>query len=248
MAPSLFDGTLPSGDYEYTVFKIKKHEYILVAYDISDIKKRLKQLDIDMDLIDKIYLAQSELADENISARVNDTCGISSLDSVLIYTCLEFIQSNLTINDLIKNRKLTSNYIYSKRNTKIEPKQLNLLLWMILLINSILILDSIKLLKSNKQLLSQKENFIQSNNLPQTSFQLKSIQEELQNIEKTQIDLRENIHYISSFKLNKTDSFKNITFSKNSINCSLKTQTQEREFKKYLQKQDKSSINIGLNL
>ncbi len=247
MAPSLFDGALPSGDFEYTVFKISKNNYIVVAYDILSIKEKLRQLGIKTELIERVYIAQSEFGSDDISLRVNDTCGMTMLDGVLVYTCLSFIDSDIMVEDVIKNRKLTKNYIYSKQITKIEPKQLTLLIWMIFLMSSILVLDIAKLYKSDNQLSTQKEDFIRENSLPQTSYQLKSVQDELQSIDKTQTDLRESIYYVNKFKLNKTEFFENITFSKNSLNYKLKTKKQ-KEFKKYLSKEEKSSISVGTSL
>ncbi len=248
MAPSLFDGALPSGDFRYVVFKITKNDYIVIAYDIPSIKEKLKQLGIDIELVDKIYIAQSEFGSDDVSLRVNDTCGMTKLDGVLVYTCLSFIDSDTMVDDAIKNRKLTKNYIYSKQTTSIEPKQLTLVVWIVFLLNSVFVLDIAKLYKSDKQLLSQRENFIKDNTLPRTSFQLKSIQDELQIIDKTQTDLRESIYYMSKFKLNKTESFENITFSKNSLKYKLNTKNRDKEFQKYLSKKAKSTITIGINL
>ena len=252
MAPSLFDGMLPSGDFEYMVFKISKNDYIVTAYNLDDIKENLKKLGISISFVDKIYLAQSEFLGNDISLKVNETCGLVSLDGVLVYTCLNFIDSDILLESVIKNKKLTKNYIYSKQlqNIKIEPKQLNMLIWIVLLLNSVVILDIVKTYKSKNQLQVQKEDFIEKNNLPQTSFELKSMQDELQSIDKKQNDLRESIYYINKFKLNKNESFKSIVFSKNKLDYSVKLNSKQREaeFKKYLSKNPKSTIAIGTNL
>lgn len=248
MAPSLFDGILPHGDFEYSVFKLNKNDYIVTAYDMTSIKEKLKQLKIDMDLIEKIYLAQSEFFGNDISIRVNETCGMTSLDNIMIFTCLNFIDSDVHMDDVIKTKKLTQNHIYSKQNIKIAPKQITLLLWIVFLLNFIVILDIVKLHKSNNKIQFQKENFIKDHSLPQTSFQLKSIQNELQIIDKKQVDLRESIYYASKFKLDKTEYFESIIFSKNSLNYKLKTKNRKKEFEKYLSKKDNSSIVIGASL
>ena len=252
MAPSLFDGMLPVGNFEYFVFKLAKNDYIVTAFDMTSIKKNLQSLKIDMNFVEKIYLAQSEFVGNDISLRVNDTCGMTSLDGIMLFTCLNFIDSNVFLDDVIKHKKLTNNYIYSKQfqKVKIEPKQLTLLIWIVLLLNSIFVLDIIKLNKSQNKLSNKKEDFIEKNSLPQTSFQLKSIQEELEVVARTQNDLREDIYYINKFKLDKTESFQKIDFSKNKLSYSvkLKTKARESEFKKYISKKENSTIAIGVDL
>jgi len=252
LAPSLFDGVLPSGDFKYSAFKLSKDDYIVIAYDMTSIKKTLRQLNIDVDLIEKIYLAQSEFLGKEISLRVNETCGMTSLDGVLVYTCLNFIDTNTYVDDVIKSKKLTNNQIYSKQYQKlnIQPKQLTVLIWIAFLLNAIVVLDTIKIEKIKSKLISQKEDFMEKNALPKTSFQLKSIQDELQIIDTSQSDLRNSINYINQFKLNKTESFKKVSFSKNKLEYSIKLDNDKRknEFKAYLSKKENSTIIIGTNL
>lgn len=78
MAVSIFDGVLPSGDFEYMVFKLGKGDFLLVAYSMSWIKSELEKLGIDMVFVDKIYLLESLLAGKDVSLRVDDDFGIVS--------------------------------------------------------------------------------------------------------------------------------------------------------------------------
>jgi len=249
MAPSLFDGMLPNGEFKFLVFKVEKNSFIVIAYDIDSIKKTLITLGIDIDLVEKVYLAQSEFVGSNLALRVSDTCGIVMLDGVVVYTCLDFIDTNISVDDAIKEKKLTNNYIYSygQQKINIEPKHLTLLLWILFFLNLIFVLDIVKLNSNNNQLLLQKENFIQENSLPQTSFQLKSIQDELKLVDKTQIDLREDIHYLSKFKLEKKEYFKSIIFSNNTLKYKLETSKKEK-FQRYLSNKNRSSIKIEADL
>ena len=224
MAPSLFEGILPTGKFEYLVLKLAKNDFIVIAFDISHIKRELKLLDINIDLIDKIYILESELLGIDVASKVDDDFGIISSNGVLVYTPLKFFEPNSNIEKVIKDKKLSKNHIYSKqfRNVKIEPKQLTLLLWIVFLLNSIIILDVIKTEKKIEALISQKEDFIKKNKLPQTSFQIKSMQTELQVIDKTQSDLRESIYYVSKFKLKKDEFFERINYTKNKLDYSVK--------------------------
>jgi len=252
MAPSLFEGILPSGEFEYIVFKLAKNDFIVTAFDISKIKKELKQLNINLDLVNKIYLLESEFLGVDISLKVDDDFGVVSTNSVIVYAPLKFLDTSNEVSDILKDKKFSKNHIYSKQfqKVKIEPKMLTLLIWIVFLLNSIVILDIIKTQKKRAQLSTQKENFIEENRLPQTSFQIKSMQDELQKIDKIQNDLRESIYHVGRFKLKKSEFFQRLNYFKNKLIYSTKINDKKREeeFKKYLKNSPKSTIVIGVDL
>jgi hypothetical protein len=130
-----------------------------------------------------------------------------------------------------------------------DSKQLTFLIWIIFLLNAIVTLSIIKTAKKNNNILSQKENFIKQNRLPKTSFQIKSMQNELQSIDNIQSDLRESIYYVSKFKLNSNEFFKRVYYVKNKLNYTTKIVLKKRkkEFKKYLKNRPKSDIAMRIN-
>ncbi|MBV5278179.1 MAG: hypothetical protein J0647_03950, partial [Campylobacteraceae bacterium] len=97
---------------------------------------------------------------------------------------------------------------------------------------------------------NQKVAFMKTNHLPSTSFQIKSTQDELSRIEKSQNDLRESLLYIKQFKLTDTESFEALKFIHHTLTYSAKfdTKKREEEFKKFLDKKEKSSIVIEAKL
>lgn len=250
MAVSIFDGVLPSGDFEYMVFKLGKGDFLLVAYSMSWIKSELEKLGIDMVFVDKIYLLESLLAGKDVSLRVDDDFGIVSEQRVLTYTPLRLLGDSVDIESVLSNKRLLKEPIYSKQfqNLKIGDREFRYLIWIVLFLNSIALLDIVKITIDRESLAKQKVDFIETNALPQTSFQIKSMQEELLSIDKIQSDLRADIYYMSGFKLNKTEYFKRLDFSKNRLSYSIKLDNKKREdeFKNYLSKKEKSTIKVGL--
>lgn len=169
---------------------------------------------------------------------------------VLTYTPLRLLGDSVDIESVLSNKRLLKEPIYSKQfqNLKIGDREFRYLIWIVLFLNSIALLDIVKITIDRESLAKQKVDFIETNALPQTSFQIKSMQEELLSIDKIQSDLRADIYYMSGFKLNKTEYFKRLDFSKNRLNYSIKLDNKKREdeFKNYLSKKEKSTIKVGL--
>lgn len=252
MAISIFDGLLPNGSFEFKVFKLEKNEYIIIAYDIESIKLQLKNMGIDMSKVDKIYTLQSEFLKNNISLSVDDDFGVATVDGLMVYLPLKFIEINDTLENILSSKKLSTHYIYSHKLQKVGIKstELNLVILIFLLLNAIAILNVVKLENNRNFLEKQKANFTKENTLPSTSFQVRSMQDELQIINKAQKDLREAILYIQKFQLKSTESFEMIKYEKNSLSCSAKLENKQREneLKNYMSKKPKSSISIEVKL
>ncbi len=242
MAPSIFDGILPKGKFEYKVFKIKPNEFVIIAYDLEQIKAQLTLLGVNLDLVEKIYTAQSEFLNNDISLRINDDFGIFTCKDVVTYAPINILPINNTIciEDTLKDKKLSSEFILSQRfkSIQISKKQFNILIIIFIMLNSIAILNIIKLHKDKNLLENQKNTFIKNNNLPSTNFQIQSIKDELLNIKTTQNSFRESIFYINKFKLSKEEFFEFIKFDKSSLVISVKLENKKREteFNTYLAK------------
>lgn len=248
MATSIFSDSLPEGNFEYKVFKLSQKEYIIVAYDIEFIKKKLTQLGIDMLHVDKIYTIQSEFLHDEVSLKVDDDFGLTSQDNIIVYLPLRYLEANNDVHRALKDKKLSYDYIYSNQLQKvnINPKQLKLLVYLLLLCILIIAFDFIKLKQDKSFFEKQKEVFIKSNNFPRTKLQIKSMQDELSFVDAIQVDIRESMLYIDKFKLNKTEYFSMIKLENNKILYKLKLDDKKREnlFEKYLSKKDKNHILI----
>jgi len=243
MAPSIFDGILPGDDFEYKVFKLRPHEFIVVAYDIDNIIMELKALGIDISLIDKIYTAQSEFIGKEISLKADEVHGITSNEEIIIYLPLKFLDQSPKLNvvDILQDKKLTSDYIYSKNLKKINinDKESNLILWLLVLVVLILFVNVLKIEKYRNLIQKQKKSLIKKYDLPKTNFELKSIQGELSKVEKQQSRLKKVMSYISKFKFSKQEFLNSMHYAKSELKFSVKLSSKKREveFKNYLTKE-----------
>jgi len=248
MAPSIFTDLLPDGNFEFKVSKISQKEYVIVAYDLAYIKKELAKLGIDMLHVDRIYTAQSEFLYDEISLRIDDNNGLVSKDNIIVFLPLQYLDTHSDVHSVIGDKKLSYDYIYSHKFQKanINPKQLNLVTYILIFCILIVVLDFIKLAQDKSIFEEQKEVFIKSNNFPRTKIQLKSMQDELSLVDTLQHDIRESLLYIDKFRLDKTEYFSMMKLEKNKIIYKIKFDDKKREslFNSYLSKKNKDTILI----
>jgi len=243
MAPSIFDGVLPGDNFEYKVFKLATHEFVVVAYNIGNIITELKALGIDISLVDKIYTAQSEFIGSEIALKVDEVHAIASNEDIVVYLPLKFLDEapQLNIVDILQEKKLTSDYIYSKslQNISINNKDSNLILWLFALVLLILFVNVLKIEKYRNRIQKQKETMIKKYDLPKTNFELKSIQGELSKVEEQQSKLKNAMRHISKFKFSKQEFLNSMQYAKSELKLSVKLSSKKREaeFKSYLSKE-----------
>lgn len=248
MAASIFADLLPEGNFEYKVLKLASKDYIIVAYDLEFIQKELVNLGIDMLYVDKIYTAQSELLHIEDDLKVDDNYGLVSKDNVIVYLPLQYVNAHNNVHSMMKNKNLSYDYIYSHKFQKnsINPKQLNLIVTILLFCMLIIIFDFIKLKQEKSFFDEQKELFITNNNFPRTKMQIKSMQDELSLIDSIQRDIRESLSYIDKFKLHKTEYFSMLKLEKNKMTYKVQLENKKREslLKNYIAKKDKNTLLI----
>ncbi len=242
MAPSIFDGILPAGNYKYKVFKLDKNEFIFIAFDIKHILYDLEHIGIDLKMVEKIYTAQSELLNKDVFLKVNDKYAIVSDKGVITYIPLKLLNTEAQIDakGVLKDKKLSSNYIYSKSFQKlhVSSKETNLILWFLMVLVSVLLINTLKIQKERNFLTEEKNSLIQKYHIPTTSFQIKSMQKELSSIDLKQNTLKENIKYLGKFKLSKEEFFDLLSYENSKLKFVIKFSNNKREekFKKYIAK------------
>ncbi len=249
MAQSIFNGIIPEGRYEYKVFKISKNEYILIAFDIKKILEQLKDLNIDIKFIDRIYTAQSEFLKDEISFRIDEQFGLVSVEGVLVKIPVKFLTTDVSVDKILLDKKLSNHYIYSGslQKTNLKQKDFKLLLFLFLLINIFLISSVITVKRDIYDIKSKKENFIKKNSLPATTFQIKSMEEELKTIDNIQFAVREGINYLAQFKLLKDEYFVILRYDGKKLlyKIKFKDRKRQKEFENYLLKYKNSVVSIG---
>jgi len=81
--PSLFEDTLPDGEYSYYVYK-EGEDFFAFAYNDKEILELIEQKGLSASNIKNIYFAQSELGFIDGAKKINDTESIYNKDGIII--------------------------------------------------------------------------------------------------------------------------------------------------------------------
>lgn len=83
LLPSLFEETLPEGNYSYSVYK-EGEEFFIFAYEDKAILEALSNSGISPSSIASVHFAQSEIADINGAVKINETQSIYVKDDIVV--------------------------------------------------------------------------------------------------------------------------------------------------------------------
>ncbi|AZV45725.1 hypothetical protein C3L23_00055 [Nautilia sp. PV-1] len=228
-----------------TLFKLDEN-YIYDAFKLNGkyfayaIKKNLK-INIDKKYINSIRLAQTELYNfEKIN--VSDKHSIQKVDDLLF--CFPNVEDAPNINDVINSIQLSKNTVNIYNRLNLDKSILIYSAVILILLNFIFISGFIQNENAIKSLENQKESLIKKYNLPKTTFQLKSILNELKNEDNTQKKIRKSLEFITKTPLKKGEKFLKLSYDKY-FNIEIKT---DRNFDKYFSKKFKvtSSLKNGI--
>lgn len=224
LAPSIFDGILPDGEYKYRVFKTKENLFLFIAYDFNLIKESLENLNIDLEFVDFFYFSQSEFFDMEKAIKLDEIDSIVKIDEIVQKIPTKYIKESDNIQNILEIVKLSKNRIssFELKDSFIDNKTLYSIITILTLT---LIAFSIELFiykQEIKKYLTKQENLYSKYNLPSTSFELKSIKSKFLSIDKKQTSLREKIAYIDKMPLLANEHLIEFNLKSNKLELSIK--------------------------
>lgn len=215
ICPSLFDGMLSEGNYEYLVVK-RDDAFLLFAYDSNYILEHLKKLGINTDFIGNIYFAQNEFLKENVYTIGNKVL-VAENDIFMILPKTLVPDQGLDIEQIIFERLSKIKISVDKYNLFIDKKSFNLIVITLMLYISCTVIESFLYKNSLNKIQTLQAELYQKHNLPTTSWQVDSIKKKSFAKHTEQMILRQNIYKIFETPLDKDDFFTNIYFEKKDV-------------------------------
>ena len=213
IAPSIFEGTIPEGEYSYFVEKVG-NTYWFFAYKDEEILQKLSSLGIKPSQIAKVYPAQIALSNLNIPLKVGNKVAVNDNGTIILMPAQ---LANITARDIQE----------IKLNLSAKPLPLKTYGSSFLsedMIYKLAIITFIAILVYALQVFLQKKDFatlqakeiaiMQKYHLPPTSLQIKSILGELHKIQKEQLTLRDKLDFILRTPLQPTEYFTKLDFAK----------------------------------
>ena len=213
IAPSLFEGTIPEGNYSYHVEKVGD-EYWFFAYDDSKIIDKLLSLGIKPSQIAKVYPAQIALANLQEPVLANDKILLNEEGTIIAIPKTMFPQSVRSIEEISLSLPKKSLPLKTYSSSLISEEYIyrfSILLFLAILVYAVQVFLSKKDLA---KLSFEEQALIQKYHLPPTSLQLRSILSRLHKEQKEQLALRDELDAILRTPLKRGEFLKKVEFGK----------------------------------
>ena len=244
LAPSLFEGMLPEGDFIYQVYKLDEAKYLLIALDKKFILNELIKLNIDKTKINAIYLAQSEFNTISNPIEIDDNSGLISIDGVVEKVSLKYISGYSTpLKTILENMSFSKHKIgiYEFEDNFIDNRSFYAIITILIIIASMNLFEYFVYKSDINKVLIKKEEVLAKYNLPSTTFELESIKSNLNSTQKSQIKLRKKILYLDNFPFKKDEFITRFELKSDNLEVAMKLNEAKRaeSVKKYLKKEFK---------
>ncbi len=230
LAESVYESTLPKGDYSYTISK-EDDKFIIIAYDKEEIAGILKRYFTDESKVHAIYFAQYEFPQLDACCTIDTQSSLVNIDGLLMQVPRNCTEPKLTIEELLKDKTLSKMKVKlgSLDHEVIEKRTFILLAASVLFIFSSFVLEYIDYKKETSVAEDMKMTLIHKYDLPRTSIQLKSIKTSLEKTFSKQKNLREKLYAFSRLPLQKDEFIETIVLGDKDAVIRIKVNAPKRE-------------------
>ena len=222
LAKSVFENSLPSGNFSYLVTK-SNDEFIIIAYNKEEISKSFEEIFADKKDIKGVYFAQNELKDLNECTIIDAFSALSNIDDLLIQVPRRCTNTSSSIDKHLKDLTLSNKKVNIALTSEIQLSNKT-----IYAIISVFILFFISFTieyltyKSELQTLKHtKSKLIKKYDLPQTMIQIKSIKKSLTKQFKDQKKIKDALYKLSKLKLPNGASITHIEINKENLSVDM---------------------------
>lgn len=199
LLPSIFEDSLPEGNYSYFVYK-KEEDFFLFAYDDKKIFELLSKVNIAYGDVASVHFAQSEFSQMSSAFCVNEKQCMYLKDELLILAPSAWIEEKEKLN--LENIKLSHHTIQLQQFSHIVDNASLYKIAAILAVLAIILIVEIFIATAKKeQIVEAKEKLFSKYKLQSTTFQNRSSFEKYSKIDARQKKVREYISYFLNMKL-----------------------------------------------
>ncbi len=228
LAPSVFDGFLPQGNYSYMVYK-DGEEFVLIAYDKEDIIKTLQNLGADLGEIEEIRFSQTEFGEIEGCVEIDQKSALATINGVTVQLPRKCAEPSYGVYDLLPSLKLSSYKVKLSVEDMIDFKVLAPYALVFLLASGSFLVEYGAYKKAIKDMESKREEILIKYKLPRTSIQLRSIKNSLLNTYETQKRMRDLVSYLGSLSIKKGEYIDMISVTEKGADFSVKLSSSKRK-------------------
>jgi len=225
LLPSIFEDTLPEGNYSYSVYK-QDDNFFAFAYDDKVIIDTLNKKGLTVSNIASVYFAQSELFFLKDTFKINDIQSIYVKDGIVILLPSGWVKESgkLDLDEL----KLSKNSITLTQFGHIVDKSSfykisAVLIALILLVSTELFITRTKV----NELIKLKEELFTKSKLQATMFQNEAELKQYKKIDLRQNKIRDCVTLLLSLRLKSSESLVTMKLKEKSFVADFKALSKE---------------------
>ena len=210
LAESVFEGSLPEGDYSYEVVAAEDGPFILIAYNREEVSEKLQHYFTDKAKIQSVRFAQYECAGLDECCSIDDGTSLVNLNGLLMQIPRNCTDPRLTMDGLLSQIKLSSHKVkLGSLDVEIVDKRTFVYLAAsFVLFLSAFVIEYADYKQSTGKLEEAKSALIRKYDLPPTTMQLNSIKNRLYKTFQTQKKIREALYALSKLSLGNKEYIK----------------------------------------
>ncbi len=218
LAKSVFENSLPNGNFSYHVQK-SGDEFIIIAYDKEEISKEFEKIFLDKKDIKGVYFAQNELKELKECSVIDAFSALTKIDGLILQIPRACLNGGKSVDSYLKDISLSKNRVDIKvgNGVNLSKKTISLLVGVFVLFLIAYLIEYLSYKSELKKLQEQKVNLIKEYDLPRTMIQIRSIKNSLLNIYKEQKKIKDALYKLSKVKFNSGESIKHIEIDENGL-------------------------------
>jgi len=213
LLPSLFEDTLPIGNYSYSAYK-SGSEFYIFAYEDKKILDLLLQKGIPLANIAALFFAQSEFGTCESAIKINELQSIYVKDEIVVVVPSSWIQDSKTL-DLTSIKPLKHSITLKQFGHVVDSKSLYKIGVIMALLISLIATEYFITAKKTADMLKLKEELFTKYNLQSTMLQNSATLKKYDSMYTTQMKIREYISYILTLKLNDKEELVHLNLKNN---------------------------------
>ncbi len=212
LLPSLFDGIIPEGEYNYEAIKKANGEFLVLAYNSKEIIHTLEELGLKLSKVRDVYFAQECFDDMDIPLEIDDKNALIKQGALLTIIPKELVENTESLKERLKTFSLPTHKIRLSRFDKvIDEKGLNKILYLLLGFIALYLVQLLIYKQEYNALDEKQREVIAKYNLPPTSLQQDAIIKNLSVIEDSQTNIRKVLIALFDVRLSSQEYFKKIS-------------------------------------
>ncbi len=211
LLPSLFEDTLPLGDYSYSAYK-SGDEFFIFAYEDKRILETLSQKGLLN--VAEVYFAQTELSHIQKAVQINSTQSICVKEGILLLLPSLWVQEKDTL-DLSQMQLSKHSLTLQQFGHILSSKSLFLLAALMLAFALLIATEYFITTHKISQIEEQKEELFAKYNLKTTLLENRSMLNKYETLHSKQMQLRESISDMLALKLKPSEELTQLSFKNN---------------------------------